>query len=201
MSASSTILMHERECFLRMADGDEIAFGEIFYHYGPRILPFVKKMVRSVEVAEEIIQDVFVSLWRNRQNLAGIDNYTSYIFTIATNRTFNHLKQKARESRVRQELLVSREGFTNNTKETIDFNESRERINDLVSQLSPQKKLIFQLTRDEGLSHEEIARHLDISKNTVKNHLVETLRFLRTHLESSQEVTSLLIVLIIKTKL
>ncbi len=201
MSVSSTTLIHERECFIRMARGDEAAFAEIFYHYNPRIYPFVKKMVRSIEAAEEIIQDVFVSLWKNREGLIEIQNHTSYIFTIATNKTYNHLKYQAREHRIRQALLESSEDVTNNTTEAIDLNQIQGLINKLVNQLSPQKKLIYQLTRDEGLSHEEIARRLNISKNTVKNHLVETLKFLRSHLKESQDATFSLIILVINANL
>ena len=139
-------------------------------------------MTRSEEVTEEIVQDVFVSLWKSREKLPEINNYTAYIFTIATNRTFNYLKSKAREVIRLQELAKVEKDFTNETEETIDLNASRDLINRLIDRLTPQKKLIYQLTRDQGLTHDEIAVQLNISKNTVKNHLVETLKFLRKNL-------------------
>lgn len=193
MSPSSTILAHEKEIFLRISQGDEAAFTEMFFHYTARIHPFIKKMTRSEEITEEIVQDVFVSLWRNREKLPEINNYTAYIFTIASNRTFNYLKTKAREIVRLQELTKVEKSFTNVTEETIDLNESKDLINKLVNRLTPQKKLIYQLTREQGLSHDEIAVQLNISKNTVKNHLVQTLKFLRENL-TNRHSSSLILV-------
>lgn len=193
MLGSSKILHHEKEIFLRISQGDEAAFSEMFYHYTPRIHPFIKKMSPSVEVAEEIVQDVFVSLWRNRKKLPEINNYTAYIFTIASNTTFSYLKTKAQDDLRLQELTKVEKDFTNITEETIDGNESRDLINKLVDSLTPQKKLIYQLTRDQGMTHDEIALQLNISKNTVKNHLVETLKYLRKNLKLTILVTYALI--------
>ena len=189
MPAPNTYLLHERDYFTRMASGDETAFAEIFYYYVPRIQPFIKKMARSEEVTEEIVQDVFISLWKNREKLGEINNYAAYIFTIATNKTYNYLKVKAREAKRLQELSMGEKDFTNNTIETIDLNQSQHLINHLVNQLTPQKRLIYKLTREEGLSHDEIAQQLNVSKNTVKNHLVETLRFLRENMQSAQSAS------------
>lgn len=187
-----TILAHEKEIFLRISQGDEAAFTEMFFHYTARIHPFINKMTHSEEVTEEIVQDVFVSLWKSREKLPEINNYTAYIFTIASNRTFNYLKSKAREVKRLQELAKEAKDFTNVTEETIDGNESRDLINKLVSRLTPQKKLIYQLTRDQGLTHDEIAVQLNISRNTVKNHLVETLKYLRKNLKMTMLVLSAL---------
>ena len=193
MPVPYTILLNEKEYFVRIAHGDELAFTEIFYHYTSRIHPFIKKITRSEEVTEEIVQDVFVSLWKSREKLMEIDNYAAYIFTIATNKTFNYLKSKARKEKHLNELAKVNKNFTNNTEEAIELHETRELVGQLVRQLPPQKKLIYQLTREEGLSHGEIAQQLHISKNTVKNHLVETLKFLRENLQRSQGVSLLLI--------
>lgn len=193
MSLSSTDLAHEKEIFLRISKGDESAFTEMFFHYTARIHPFIQKMTRSQEVTEEIVQDVFVSLWKHREKLPQVNNYSAFIFTIASNRTFNYLKTKARDIVRLQELSVVEKDYTNVTEETIDGNASRVLINKLVNRLTPQKKLIYQLTRDQGMTHDEIALQLNISKNTVKNHLVETLKYLRKNLKLTILVTYALI--------
>lgn len=198
MPASSTILLNERDYFVRIADGDEVAFSVIFYHYTNRIHPLIKKITRSDEVTKEIIQDVFVSLWKSKEKLVEIDNYAAYISTMATNKTFNYLKFKARKERHLSELALVEKDFTNNTLETLDLHETRERVSQLVRQLSPQKKLIYTLTREDGLSHDEIALQLNISKNTVKNHLVETLKFLRENLQRSEAVSMILVSILIE---
>jgi RNA polymerase sigma-70 factor (ECF subfamily) len=198
MPLPALILPNERELFLRIAGGDETAFSEIFYHYIARIHPFIKKMTRSEEIAEDIVQDVFVSLWKNRVNMREVENYQSYIFTMATNKTYNYLKAKAKEVKGMKEVILKENDFTNNTQEIIDLHESQALINHLVEQLPPQKKLIYKLTREEGLSHDEIAQKLNISKNTVKNHLIETLKFLRENLKHTPGATLMLISIWIK---
>lgn len=185
MLFSSTILQNEKELFLRISQGDEIAFAEVFFHYTARIHPFIKRMTRSEEATEELVQDVFLNLWKSREKLPEINNYSAFIFTCATNSTFNYLKAKAREIKRLQKLASIEKDFTNNTSETIDLNESQDLLNKLVNNLAPQQKLIYKLTREEGLSHDEIAIQLNISKNTVKNHLVKTLKFLRENMDNS----------------
>ena len=198
MASSTNILLHEREYFIRMSQGDESAFTEIFFHYAARIHPFIKKMTRSEEVTEELVQDVFVSLWKSREKLPDVNNYSAYIFTFATNRTFNYLKAKAREIKRLQILASVEKDFTNNTLETIDLNESQNLLNELVDNLAPQQKLIYKLTREEGMSHDEIAHRLNISKNTVKNHLVKTLKYLRDNMNNSYGARATLISIFIK---
>lgn len=197
MSVQGTILLNERDYFVQIAAGDEVAFSVIFYHYTARIHPMIKKITRSEEVTEEIIQDVFVSLWNCREKLTEIDNYAAYIFTIATNKTFNYLKLKARIEKHLNAVRLEKD-FTNNTLETVELHETRELVGQFIKLLSPQKKLIYNLTREEGLTHEQIAQQLNISKNTVKNHLVETLKFLRENLLRSETVFPFLINIFIK---
>jgi len=198
MPFSYTRLLNEREYFDRVADGDEVAFSIIFYHYTTRIHPLILKITRSKEVTEEIIQDVFVSLWKCREKLKEIDNCSAYIFTIATNKTYNYLKLEARKEKHLNELAQVEKDFTNNTLETIDMHETREFFSQLIRQLPPKKKLIYKLTREEGLTHNQIAQRLNISKNTVKNHLVETLKFFRENLQKSEAVFLLLINIFLK---
>ena len=188
MAAPYTILLNEREYFARIMAGDEKAFTEIFYYYIDRMHSFVKRMTRSEEVAQEIIQDVFMTVWKRRDKLMEVENFSAYIFTIATNKTFNYLKAKARERKYFNTLDAETMYSSNNTMETIELRESQQLVHQLIDQLSPQKKIIFNLTREKGLSHEEIAKQLNISKNTVKNHLVETLRFLKAHIKKYKEV-------------
>ena len=86
-------LINETELFAQLAAGDERAFETIYHHYNKRLAPFVEKMVRSPELAEEIVQDIFVQLWVNRHLLHNISHPTSYLFNIATNKTLDYIKK------------------------------------------------------------------------------------------------------------
>lgn len=197
MSSRSFILPNEREIFSRVVNGDEAAFSTIFFHYTARIHPFIQKMTRSEEATEEIVQDVFVTIWKNRTMLNEIESYQSWIFNIATNLTYNYLKSKARRT-VRLERFIPTEDITYNTLESMDFKESQDLINQVIEQLPPQRKRIFKMSREQGLSHEQIAQELNISKNTVKNQMIEALKFIKEKLSKSPGASLTLIAIFLK---
>lgn len=176
----------ERELFTLMARGDEIAFSRIFFYYTGLLQPYILSMTRSTTASEEIIQDLFLHLWLNREKLEEIENYRAYIFTASNNRVYTWLKKRAREWRLQQEAGSRLATTGQTTEETIDWRESMSLIEKAVELLPPQKKLIYRLSRDQGLSHDQIAERLGLSKNTVKNHIVEALRLIRKQLEDQQ---------------
>jgi RNA polymerase sigma-70 factor (ECF subfamily) len=121
--------------------------------------------------------------------VAVIENYRAYIFRMTTNQTYDWLKRIAKEKIAIAGTRVRVMESINTTEETIDFNQSAEIINQAVAQLPQQRKLVFKLSREEGLSHDEIAERLHISKNTVSNHLTEALRFIKEYLQKMPGAT------------
>lgn len=188
MSRPFATLNNEKELFVLAASGNETAFATIFHHYNKRLYPFVLKMIKSESAAEEIVQDVAMVLWLKRMRLAEIDNYTSYIFRIATNKTLNHLKKIASEDKMLKQVLQNMQLFRNPTEEIIDSREKEAIINSAINELSPQRKIIYKLSRQEGLTHQQIAEQLHISPNTVKNQLVEALRFIRGKVQTTSVI-------------
>jgi RNA polymerase sigma-70 factor (ECF subfamily) len=188
MSPTPSILPDERILFARVAEGDEAAFSTIFFHYTAQIQPFIISLTRSESAAEEIVQEVFLSLWVNRAKLVDVENYRAYIFTASNNRVYSWLKKRARELRRQGEFGEDIPDLEQHPEEAIDLKQSLAVIEEAVEQLPPQKKLIWRLSRGEGLTHEEIAQQLGLSKNTVKNHLVVAIRQIREELEKGGTV-------------
>lgn len=189
MSANPNILPNERELFAHMAEGSEAAFTDIFFHYIPLLQPHIGKMTRSEDATQDIIHDVFLKLWLNREKMREIENYRAYIFKISTNQTYNWLKEKAKERLAIAGTKLRSIDSENTTEEIIDYNQSAEIINQAVAQMPPQRKLIFTLSREEGLSHDEIAERLQISKYTVSNHLTEALKQIKEYLQKMPGAT------------
>jgi RNA polymerase sigma-70 factor (ECF subfamily) len=123
----------------------------------------------------------------------------AFIFTIAYNTTISLLRKRTNEKKY-LEHLKSLQQFTNapDLIDEIHFNELNDRVKVLLNELTPRQKEIFQLSREEGLTHDEIAKKLDISVNTVKKHMVNTLAFLKSQIDSSLTINLLFVCMFLR---
>jgi RNA polymerase sigma-70 factor (family 1) len=176
-------LQDEKELFAQMAKGDVLAFTSIFNHYNQVIYPVILRIIKSEEAAEEIVQDVFLKLWQNRTTFSEIENHNAFLFRMASNKTLDVLKKLSREKgmlmRFQQKENQQKQ---DNTSQLLDFKESERLVNRAIDQLPSQRQIIYKLSRNTGLSHKEIAERLNISHNTVRNQLIEALKFIRSFL-------------------
>ncbi len=174
-----------REYFQRLAKGDTSAFETIFYYYKKRVFGVAFKMLKCETEAEEIVQDVFLSIWLAKSRLSLIKDPDAYLFTITYNTVYSHLK-KASRNKVQLTAIVHRiSQIQNTTDETIAANETGKLINAAVQQLPPQQRVVYDLSKLEGLSYDEIAGHLQLSRNTVRNHLAEAMKAIRIFLKKA----------------
>ncbi|MBX3254481.1 MAG: RNA polymerase sigma-70 factor [Chitinophagaceae bacterium] len=158
----------------------------LFDVYKNRLFGYVLAITHSPYIAEEITQEVFLKLWLNRLELDKIDNPDAYIFAIARNKTLNYLRKANYDKKLLREIeLTTADTLNNDVEERQAVSECDGLLEKAITQLSPQRKQVYRLSRKEGLNHVEIARQLNISRNTVKNHLVETLRFIRKYLHKN----------------
>ena len=169
---------------LKVAEGDENAFGQLFKAYYNHLGEFIMRITESEPLTQEIVQDVFLKIWINRNMLAEIDCFKAYLFVVARNHAFNCLKQVAMEKSRKKEWVntVLRQA-SNNVEET-DTIDTDNLIDEVVELLPPQQKKVYTLSRKEGIRQKEIARELNISLETVKKHMVLALRFLKDHLRT-----------------
>ena len=174
----------ESALLARIANGDEEAFRRFFDLYKERFYAVVLKMTHSNEVAEDIVQDVFMDIWKKRESLVDIDNPSSYFFTVVYRRVYHHYRKVALEKKLLQVIPAVKESM-NTTDEMVLARESKKLISQAVAKLPSQQQLVFKLSKQEGLSREDVARQLQISPNTVKNHLADALKFIRAFLQNS----------------
>ncbi len=198
MTAPAAILPNEKELFALMATGDQVAFTKIFDHYEPRLYPFILKITRSEITAEEIVQELFIKLWIDRHKALDMVNPRSYIFRMAANRTANYLRDLARSTKLVRDVAGRMLVEKNTTEEAIDAKEMQEIINKVVELLPEQQKKVYKLSRQEGLTAEEIAIRMNISHKTVKNHLTEALHFIKDKLQHSPGAVIALIIFLMK---
>ena len=174
--------------------GNMSAFDIIYKKYSRRLYGFVFRYIKQETDTEEIVQEVFIKIWKSRDKIDVYSSFESFLFTIAHNATINLLKKKATELKYIEHVksLQCIEETYELTDE-IHYNELIDKYQNLLDKLSPRQKEIFQLSRETGLSHKEIADRLGISANTVKNHLVTTLSFLKNELDNGLIISGLFV--------
>lgn len=172
-------LTNENDLLSRLANGDERAFSAIFHHYRNKIYSYAFHLSGDAAQADELVQETFLKVWLHRDKLPHVLRFDNWLFTVARNQVFDMLKGMAREAAVRRQVAGHDEPGANSVEDQIRSREIEVRLREALDKLPPQQKLIFTLSRHKGLKHEEIADQLQISRNTVKTHLVQALKTLR----------------------
>ena len=172
----------EKELFRRIADGDESAFAEIFHRYRSPLFNYGMKITKLQVAAEELVQECFLKLWLSRHNLSSIDNPSAYLHMMARNAGIDYLRRLSLDAALQQQVWAGLSHMENATLQKVQVSEAQKLINEAVAQLPAQQRAVFMLSRYEGLSYEQIGLQLGIAGNTVKNHLVKALKFIRTYL-------------------
>jgi len=182
------------ELLLQLKEGDMVAFDAIYTKYSKRLFGFVLRYIKQEPDAEGIVQEVFIKIWESRSKIDVYSSFESFLFTIAYNTTMSLLRKRLNEKKYLENLqsLQYLEGVDEITNE-IQFNELNENVQILLNKLTPRQKEIFQLSRMDGLTHDEIAKKLNISVNTVKNHIVSALSFLKNNLDNTLIINYLFI--------
>jgi RNA polymerase sigma-70 factor (family 1) len=158
-----------RELQIRIARGDETAFTQLYLHFGKKLILFGVSLVRSREIAEELVEDVFVKLWASRQNITAIENIRVYLYVAVKNKALNKLSQKATEliAAPFDYLDTTLDEFAASPYDLMITSEMMERMHQVIETLPPRCKMIFKLIREDGLKYKEVAEILNISINTI----------------------------------
>jgi RNA polymerase sigma-70 factor (ECF subfamily) len=159
--------------------GDLFAFDQLFSKYSKKLYYFAKGYLGSKEDAEGLVQEVFLLVWNKRKELKEHLSFNAFLYTVTYNAIRKYFRKKAREKKYLDKFLEDYDGKHNKTVADIEYNNLQELANKAIEKLPEKRKLIFKLSRHEGLSNMEIAKRLDISKKTVENQIHSALKFLR----------------------
>jgi RNA polymerase sigma-70 factor (ECF subfamily) len=169
----------------QVSQDNEEAFRKVFDHYKAPFYATAFKMTHAAGTAEEIVQEVFVMLWVKRKLAARAKNPQGYVFTILHNCIYAHFRKLAQERLLRSKAGQEEEESESPIESLLLEKEHRGIIENVISRLPPQQKIIYKLAKQEGMSREEIARQLNISPNTVRNHLAAAVVYLRNSLKKN----------------
>lgn len=172
----------ENEYVVALSRGDTKAFELLFLRYQPKLVYFFAGFVHDEEVARDMAQDLFFNLWTNREKVAGARSFPAYLYQMARNALCNYYDHSLVCEKYDAEQLL-RPLITEDIEEQLFARELQSLIHIKVEQMPPQRRQIFCMSRFDGLSNEEIATRLNISKRTVENHLTTALAELRKMLK------------------
>lgn len=173
----------EQHILQKFIEGDESAFNDFFETYYTDLCNFVNAYIRNESVSEDIVQDVFVYIWKNRKNLAITSSLKHYLFTSAKNKSLNYLRNLRTRLSKEQQAIVDYEESSEQTDKEISLKELQHLLNHAIENLPPKCREIYLLSRDEELSNKDISEKLGISIKTVENQMTIALRKIREALQ------------------
>lgn len=179
---------NERELLLKVAQADERAFGRLVRIYWQAVYNHALTYLKSPQLAEETALDVFEKLWRKRELLPQVENFKDWLFILGRNEFISRLRKKL-DNPPQPGTAAWWIEEVHIPGQSLELKELARWIEMGIEKLTPHQKEIFTLSREQGLTHEQIALQLGISRHTVKGHMVNALNFLRTYLKTNTGIS------------
>lgn len=186
----------ERSLVLRLINGDEEAFCELYAAYKNSLIYFAMRFLKSYEYAEDVFQDAFIIIWQSRSFLNPDTSFSSYLYTIVRNRILNQLRDLSNQDKLKEYILQQAVDYNNDTRNEILANDLKQLVSLAIQRLTPRQREIFEMSRELQMSHKEIAEALGISINTVQESISTSLKSLRSYLEKNSVVGADVILLL-----
>ncbi len=158
---------------------NEEALETLFDYYYPRLYNFSKTFLKLEEGIDDLLQEVFIRVWKNRKNINTTSNFNSFIFTITRNLLLNELRTKLNNQKLKEEIKKSSIAPEYDSYEKIEYDELKQQVEKIVGELPERQREVFILSRNEGLSHHEIAEKLNITTKTVEYHISLALKTIK----------------------
>jgi RNA polymerase sigma-70 factor (family 1) len=176
------VLYSDEELMQEIKADNMFAFDILYKKYSKRIYKFGYSILKSTEDSENLIQDIFLNLWENRQNMRQDSSIKSYLFTVTYNSAITVIRKKVREGVFIDYLKSLQEINEAPVNVEIEFKELTYKLDEIINGLPQRQKEVYLLHRDKGLKYSEIAERLNLSVNTIENHMSRALKTIREKL-------------------
>ncbi len=183
------------ETIKALQEGNHNAFEQLFDSCYEQLCRYAYSILRDMDEAEDVVQKTFCKLWDQRETLNIQSSVNSYLYRIVHNDCLNTIHQQTSHKEHNLSYISSINSEVNSTGEHIESTDLQKAIDKALENLPPQCRKVFEMSRMEQLSYAEIARQLDISTNTVENHISKALKLLRVELKDFLMISILLQIL------
>lgn len=175
--------LKEQQQLRKIRKGDIQSFEKLFFGFYPGLLRYAKSLVLKNEIAEEVVQDVFYNVWKNRDSIRITRSWKAYLYRSVYNHSMMYLRKVRREMSLEEGLFPEKEGNSPNPFQELEYQEVSGVLSDTIGRLPERTREIFLLNRQEGLKYREIAERLSISVKTVEANMGKALSALRSSME------------------
>ena len=187
------------ELIIQLQADDSKAFDRLYHHYHSAIYQNIFKLVKDAEEAENILQEVFIALWLNRAKVDPAKPVANWLFVVSYNKSLTHLKKSLKQALTFKQV---EEEFEYIDEADAFIKEARlQLINEACSNLSPQKRKVFDLCKLQGKTYEQTALELNISKHTVKEYLSHAVKSIKEYVDQHPDnrMAGIYLIMIVKT--
>jgi RNA polymerase sigma-70 factor (ECF subfamily) len=185
------ILYSDEELMREIKADNMFAFDTLYNKYNKRVYKFGYSILKSHEDSENLVQDVFLNFWENRYKVENDSSIRSYLFTITYHSAISIIRKKARETDFIEHLKSLGKVSEDCVNMEIEYIELTNRLSEIIKALPPRQKEVYLLQKVEGLKYNEIADRLNISVNTIENHMSRALKTIREKLGNYSLITIL----------
>ena len=166
-----------------LASGNEAAFEELYHLYSARLFGYLIRLIKSEAFATELLQEAFVKIWNNRQNIDPGQSFRSYLFRIAENLVYDFFRKAARDKKLQAILIFNACKDYSPVEESLLVKERNRLLREAIDALPPKRRQVFQLIKMEERSYEEVSDMLHVSTSTINDHIVKATKSIRENLE------------------
>ncbi len=172
-----------------LREGNTEAFIELYNRYHPGIYKYICSFIKVPEMAEDLVQDVFLKIWSIREKINPTLSFQAYLYRISRNQAFKALKKIAADKDMRLRILLEFHQAIEGTDSKTSWDQYESILRSAINELPAQRQKIFRLCREEGKTYKEVSYELNISPNTVKEHMVLATRSIREYFYRYGDIT------------
>ncbi|WP_167019593.1 RNA polymerase sigma factor [Chitinophaga sp. Cy-1792] len=176
--------LDEKALVALLQAGQQAAFEKIYALYRERLLGYIFKLVKIEEVAGEVLQEVFIRVWTNRASIDKNLSFKSYIFRITENVVYDYFRKIARDRKLQTKLVAAATSDYRHVEEDIIGKEERQLLHNVMEELPPIRRRVYQLQKLAGKSYQEIGQELNISSSTVSDHIQKANKYIQQRLRA-----------------
>lgn len=178
----------EQDLLSQLKSGNEQAFHKIYKLYSASLYSSLLSLVKSHREVQEILQDVFLKIWTNRQSIDIEKSFRSYLFKIAENKAYDFFRKTVRDKKRRDQLIDMATTECDLSEELFFTNNNMEVLENAIDSLPAQRKQVFRLCKIEGKSYKQVSELLGISVSTISDHIVKATKTIHVYINSNKEV-------------